>query len=46
MQKTIPGAENHRTSPFVWEERDGKPVKFIGGNDDFMDYLAKNKLEE
>ncbi|KAJ3314913.1 hypothetical protein HDU76_002326 [Blyttiomyces sp. JEL0837] len=44
LAKTIPGAENHRTSPFVWEGCKGKPIKFLGGNDDFVQAMKDRGL--
>ncbi|KAJ3109169.1 hypothetical protein HDU97_008568 [Phlyctochytrium planicorne] len=41
LAETIPGAEKHRTSPMVWEGCSPDKWKFIGGNDDFVDLVAK-----
>ncbi|KAI1316623.1 hypothetical protein EDD11_009658 [Mortierella claussenii] len=37
----IPGAQDHRTSPVVWEGCPGKPLRFIGGYDNFMHHVRK-----
>ncbi|KAF9302379.1 hypothetical protein BGZ74_005436 [Mortierella antarctica] len=37
----IPGAQDHRTSPVVWEGCAGQPMRFIGGYDNFMQYARK-----
>ncbi|KAG0236028.1 hypothetical protein BGX31_004087 [Mortierella sp. GBA43] len=42
LAKVIPGAQDHRTSPVVWEGCPGKPIRFIGGYDNFRQ-LAKQK---
>ncbi|KAG9321598.1 hypothetical protein KVV02_001742 [Mortierella alpina] len=36
LSKEIPGAQDHRTSPVIWEGCSGKPLQFIGGYDNFM----------
>ncbi|KAG0299155.1 hypothetical protein BGZ97_003852 [Linnemannia gamsii] len=41
LAKEIPGAEDHRTSPVVWEGCPGKPIQFIGGFDNFMHHARK-----
>ncbi|OAQ28118.1 hypothetical protein K457DRAFT_139002 [Linnemannia elongata AG-77] len=41
LAKEIPGAEDHRTSPVVWEGCPGKPVQFIGGFDNFIHHARK-----
>ncbi|KNC96541.1 uncharacterized protein SPPG_08129 [Spizellomyces punctatus DAOM BR117] len=38
LRKTIPGAQNHFTSPFVWKGCDGQAIEFVGG---FTDFEAK-----
>ncbi|KAG0015457.1 hypothetical protein BGZ81_011661 [Podila clonocystis] len=41
LNKEIPGAQDHRTSPVVWEGCAGQPIRFIGGYDNFMQYTRK-----
>ncbi|KAF9429447.1 hypothetical protein BGZ76_001277, partial [Entomortierella beljakovae] len=45
LAKEVPGAQDHRTSPFVWEGCPGKPIQFIGGYDNFRSFVRqKHKL--
>ncbi|KAF9915063.1 hypothetical protein BX616_006976 [Lobosporangium transversale] len=41
LVKEIPGAQDHRTSPLIWEGCPGKPLQFIGGFDNFMQHARK-----
>ncbi|KAI8605492.1 hypothetical protein EDD21DRAFT_363392 [Dissophora ornata] len=41
LNKGIPGAQDHRTSPVVWEGCPGKPIQFIGGYDNFRLHARK-----
>jgi len=34
------GSENHTSSPFVWQSKNGEE-SFIGGCDDFIDYAKR-----
>ncbi|KAG0049110.1 hypothetical protein BGZ83_006028 [Gryganskiella cystojenkinii] len=47
LAKEIPGAQDHRTSPVVWEGCTGKPLQFIGGFDNFQQHTReKHKIGE
>ncbi|KAK3811782.1 MAG: hypothetical protein J3Q66DRAFT_348427 [Benniella sp.] len=41
LTKSIPGAQDHRTSPVVWEGCPGKPIRFIGGYDNFRQHAEQ-----
>ncbi|KAF9581681.1 hypothetical protein BGW38_001217 [Lunasporangiospora selenospora] len=41
LVKEIPGAQDHRTSPVVWEGCSGKPLRFIGGYDNFVQFTRE-----
>ncbi|KAG0223208.1 hypothetical protein BGW42_006023 [Actinomortierella wolfii] len=42
----IPGAQDHKTSPFIWEGCSGKPLRFIGGYDNYLHHCRKNHSTE
>ncbi|KAJ3053005.1 hypothetical protein HK097_005232 [Rhizophlyctis rosea] len=47
LQKTITGASNHRTSPFVWLGCNGKVDEFLGGSTDLDGWIqARAKPKE
>ncbi|KAF9116930.1 hypothetical protein BGX27_008078 [Mortierella sp. AM989] len=39
--KEIPGAQDHRTSPVIWEGCPGKSLQFVGGYDNFRQYVRQ-----
>ncbi|KAI8813589.1 hypothetical protein BJ742DRAFT_849427 [Cladochytrium replicatum] len=41
LQKSIPGAEQHQTSPMVWLGCGGQSLQFIGGASEFVDYAGQ-----
>ncbi|KAF9353861.1 hypothetical protein BGX26_008387 [Mortierella sp. AD094] len=41
LAKEIPGAQDHRTSPVIWEGCPGKQIRFIGGYDNFRQHARQ-----
>ncbi|KAF9209483.1 hypothetical protein BGZ49_004074 [Haplosporangium sp. Z 27] len=41
LAKEVPGAQDHRTSPVIWEGCPGKQLKFIGGYENFRQHARQ-----
>ncbi|KAF9158760.1 hypothetical protein DFQ26_007279 [Actinomortierella ambigua] len=46
LNKEVPGSQDHKTSPFIWEGCSGKPLRFIGGYDNYLHHCWKNHSAE
>ncbi|KAI9202177.1 uncharacterized protein BJ171DRAFT_601105 [Polychytrium aggregatum] len=45
LQKELPGAKDHTTSPFVWLGCPGAAIEFVGGADMLQDRVESGRLQ-